>query len=143
MNQTAPVAPAVRPEPRGPAPTVAGLLVGVQAALLSWIAVVAPTVAAFTATSGMAYNAGRSWADAGRFGSDLWVLGHFGATMVGSGAERAAVSLSPVGIALISVLACAALPHSTTVRGWPLVGGGVVGFVAVDGLIAYVLAGDA
>jgi hypothetical protein len=119
------------------------MLVGVQAALLSWILVVAPTVAAFTATSGLAYNAGVSWADAGRFGSDLWVLGHFGRTALGEGAGRAVITLTPLGIALVSVLACAALTHSTSVRGWSLVGGGVLGFLAVAAVIVYVFAREA
>ncbi|MDR2347486.1 MAG: DUF6350 family protein [Bifidobacteriaceae bacterium] len=137
------VRPATRPAPRGPGPLVAGLLVGVQAALLSWIVVVVPTVAAFTATSALNYNAGVSWADAGRLGSQIWVLGHFGSMALGEGADVAAVSLSPLGIALLSVLACWALSHATAARGWGLVGGGLVGFLAVDAVIAFVLAGSA
>jgi hypothetical protein len=125
------------------APTVAGLLVGVQAALLSWIVVVAPVVAAFTATSGQAFNAGVSWADAARFGADLWVLGHFGWTAIGQDALRAVVTLSPLGLPLVSVLACVALTHVTSARGWPLIGGGAVGFVAVAAFVGYVVADDA
>jgi hypothetical protein len=91
----------------------------------------------------MASNAGVSWADAGRFGADLWVLGHFGWMYAGEDAGRALVTLSPLGIALISVFACAALAHSTSARGWPLVAGGVTGFGAVTALIAWVVAGGA
>jgi hypothetical protein len=138
MDQPARVTPATRPAPRGLAPTVAGLLVGIQSALLSWIVVAVPVIAAFTATSGLTYNSGVSWADAGRLGSDIWVLGHFGWMVLGEGATSAVVSLSPLGIALVSVMACAALTHSTTARGWPLVGGGVVGFLAIDAVIAFV-----
>jgi hypothetical protein len=125
------------------APTVAGLLVGVQAALLSWVLVVTPVVAAFTATSGQSFNAGVSWADAARFGSDLWVLGHFGWTIIGHGAVRAVVAISPLGLPLVSALAAAALSRVTSARGWPLIGGGVLGFLAVDAFIAYVLADEA
>jgi hypothetical protein len=117
--------------------------VGVQAALLSWIVVLVPAIAAFTSTSGLNYNAGVSWADAGRVGSDIWVLGHGGWTLLGAGQARAVVSLTPLGIALISLLACWALTHTTTARGWGLVGGGLLGFLAVDALIAFVLAGEA
>ncbi|MDR2380783.1 MAG: DUF6350 family protein [Bifidobacteriaceae bacterium] len=143
MSQTTAVTPAVRRPPRGPAPSVAGLLVGIQAALLSWIVVVVPTVAAFTATSGMAANAGISWADAGRLGSAIWVLGHFGSLVLGDGGAQAQVWLSPLGIALVSVLACWAMSHSTTVRGWPLVAGGTLGFLMVDAVIAFVFARSA
>ncbi|MDR1117995.1 MAG: DUF6350 family protein [Bifidobacteriaceae bacterium] len=139
MDQTARVTPASRPTPRGPAPTLAGLLVGVQAALLSWIVVVVPAVAAFTSTSALSYNAGVSWADAARVGSDVWVLGHFGSIWLGQGASRALVSLAPLGIPLVSVFACAALTHSTSARGWPLVGGGIVGFLAAEASIAAVI----
>ncbi|MDR2114070.1 MAG: DUF6350 family protein, partial [Bifidobacteriaceae bacterium] len=138
-EESSEVKPAIRPAPRGLAPTVAGLLVGVQAALLSWVVVVIPTVATFTTTSGLAVNAGVSWADAGRFGSSLWVLGHGGWTVVGQGASSALVSVSPLGIALISVLACAALSHATAARGWPLVLGGLAGFLAMAVLVVLVL----
>ncbi|MDR0594382.1 MAG: DUF6350 family protein, partial [Bifidobacteriaceae bacterium] len=141
--QTAAAVPATRPAPRGLAPTVAGLLVGVQAALLSWILVLAPAVAAFTATAAQTFNAGVSWADAARFGSDLWVLGHFGWTAVGSDALRAVVTLSPLGLPIVSALAAAALSRATSARGWPLVAGGTLGFLAVAALIAYVVADEA
>jgi hypothetical protein len=125
------------------APTVAGWLVGVQGALLSWIVVVTPVVAAFTATAARPFNAGVSWADAARFGSDLWVLGHFGWTAIGADAARAVVTVSPLGLPLVSALACAALTRVTAARGWPLIGGGVLGFLMVGAVIGYVFARDA
>ncbi|MDR1633457.1 MAG: DUF6350 family protein [Bifidobacteriaceae bacterium] len=140
MSQSIQISAATRPAPRVMAPTVAGFLVGVQAALLSWILVVTPVVAAFTATSGQEFNAGLSWADAARFGSDLWVLGHFGWTVIGSDALQAVVTISPLGIPLVSALACAALTRVTSARGWPLISGGVMGFLVVDAFVAYVLA---
>ncbi|MDR1187686.1 MAG: DUF6350 family protein [Bifidobacteriaceae bacterium] len=143
MSHPDTISPATRRAPRGMPPTVAGLLVGVQAALLSWILVVTPVVAAFTATAGQTFNAGVSWADAARFGSDLWVLGHFGWTVIGADAVRAVVTVSPLGLWLVSALACAALSRATSARGWSLVGGGVIGFVAVDAVIGYLLADQA
>ncbi|MDR3107732.1 MAG: DUF6350 family protein [Bifidobacteriaceae bacterium] len=143
MTQPRTITPATLPAPRGLAPTVAGLLVGVQAALLSWILVVTPVVAAFTATSAQAFNAGVSWADAARFGSDLWVLGHFGWTALGSDAVRAVLTVSPLGLPLVSALACAALSRVTAARGWSLVAGGVLGFLAVDAFIGYLIADQA
>jgi hypothetical protein len=125
------------------APTLAGALVGIQAALLSWILVVTPVVAAFTATAGQDFNAGVSWADAARFGSSLWVLGHFGWTVMGTGSDQTMITISPLGLPLISALAAAAMSRLTAARGWPLVGGGLVGFLAVDALIGWVLAGPA
>jgi hypothetical protein len=124
------------------APTVAGLMVGTQAALLSWTLVVVPVVAAFTATAAMSFNAGASWADAGKVGCQVWALGHFGWIHLGEGAGRALVSLSPLGIPLVSILACLVLSHLTSARGWPLIGGGLVGFLAVDAVIVYLLAGN-
>jgi hypothetical protein len=116
------------------------LLIGVQGALLSWTIVVVPVVAAFTATAAMSFNAGSSWADAGSLGSGLWVLGHFGWIALGEGASRAVVTLSPLGIALLSILALIVLSRVTSARGWPLIAGGLIGFLTVDALIGFLLA---
>jgi hypothetical protein len=61
---------------------------------------------------------------------------------LGEGAGLAVVTLSPLGIPLISVLACLVLSHLTSARGCPLIGGGVAGFLAVDAVIVYLLAGN-
>jgi hypothetical protein len=75
-----------------------GLAAGIQAALLSVLTVVVPTVAVFVATASDPTNADVSWWSSVHFGAALWVLGHGGRVMT----ESATVTLVPLGIALLS-----------------------------------------
>jgi hypothetical protein len=112
---------------------IRGFMAGVQAALLSLVAVVIPAVAAFTATSAAEVNNGVSWLDAARAATDFWLLGHGGALTVGTtpGAPAAAVTVIPLGVAVFSVLSCRFLARVSSAGGWWLVGFGVLGYAAM------------
>jgi hypothetical protein len=127
----------------GPSRWLAGLLAGMQAALLSWLIVVIPAVAAFTATSAADLNQGVTWLDAARFASDLWVLGHFGWTTFGSGATTGVVTLAPLGLALVSLLGCRLMAAVSSAKGWALVGMGTAGFTGLAAVFAFVCSRDA
>jgi hypothetical protein len=124
-------------------PGWAGLLAGSEAALLSWVAVTIPAVAAFTSTAAFGYNADMTWAGAARFGSSVWVLGHFGWTLAGSPADGAVITLSPLGIALLSVLICGFLARGQSGRGPAFVAAGVGGFVLLEAAIIWIVASSA
>ncbi|MDR0945621.1 MAG: DUF6350 family protein, partial [Bifidobacteriaceae bacterium] len=117
-----------------------GFMAGVQAALLSFVCVVVPAVAAFTATSAASVNDGLSWLDAARRGTDLWLLGHWGTMTVGSGAGAATVTLAPLGVALVSLLASRFLGRVSQASGWWLAGFGTLGFAVVTALVGFVVA---
>lgn len=142
MNASSQTMPAARAT-YGVLPWVSGLLAGVQAALLSWICVAVPAVAVFVSTAEARINDGVSWLDASRLGSSLWLVGHGGWAHISSGPRAGVVSLAPLGMALISVLACKALSKVATSNGWWLVGFGTLGFVLVTAVVGYVMASQA
>jgi len=142
MNSSSRPVPATRPD-RGIQPWLAGLLAGIQAALLSWVCVMVPAVAAFVATAESRVNDGLSWFDASQVGTSLWLVGHGGWATLSSGGRAGVVSLAPLGIVLISVLACRVLARLTTASNWWLIGFGALGYTAVVGALGVLLASQA
>jgi hypothetical protein len=112
-------------------------MAGIQAAVLSVIFVVVPAVAAFTATSAAEVNNGVSWLDTARAAADLWLLGHWGSVVLGTGSDSALVTVSPLGVALATILCCRFLGRVSAARGWWLVGFGTLGFAAVSAVVAF------
>ncbi|GAA2719537.1 cell division protein PerM [Cellulomonas aerilata] len=81
---------------------VAGLAAGLQAAILSLLVVVVPTVAAYVATSADPSNADVSWLAAVGVGSGFWLLGHGSPLTVGG----VTVSLVPLGLTVLAAFCC-------------------------------------
>ncbi|MPV38813.1 cell division protein PerM [Georgenia subflava] len=86
-----------------------GIVGGVEAALLSWLTVVVPAVAAYVATAAAPALGDASWQAAAGTGTALWLLAHGGTMTVGAGA---AVSVAPLGLTALSL----ALVHGSTRR---------------------------
>ena len=80
----------------------AGLAAGLQAAILSLAVVVAPTLAAYVATSADPSNAEVGWLRSVAVGSAIWLLGH-GVPMQAGGV---AITLMPLGITLLAEYSC-------------------------------------
>ena len=73
-------------------------LAGIEAAIISWLLVVVPTVAAYVATAAAPLLGEASWDDAAVIGTGLWLLGHGATIEMG---EAVTVSLSPLGTTLV------------------------------------------
>ena len=87
---------------------MAGLLAGMQGALLSLLVVAVPALAAYVATSADPANAEVGWPQALAVGAALWLLGHGGPLPAGD----VTVTLVPLGITALAVL-CA---HASAAR---------------------------
>lgn len=74
-------------------------LAGIEAAVIGWLLVVVPTVAAYVATAAAPLLGEASWVDAAAAGTAVWLLGHGGAVEAGA---AGVVSLSPLGTTLVS-----------------------------------------
>src|SRR5690606_13847324 len=74
-------------------------LAGLEAALLSWLFVVVPTVGAYVATAAAPLLGEASGDDAAVIGTGLWLLGH-GATI--DMGDAVSISLAPLGTTLLS-----------------------------------------
>jgi len=79
-----------------------GALAAVQAAVLSLMAVVLPSVAAYVATSADPSNEGVSWWRSVGVATSVWLLGHGMPAQVGG----VTVTLVPLGISLLAVFSC-------------------------------------
>lgn len=77
------------------------LLAGVEAAVLGWLLVVVPTLAAYIATAAAPVLGEMTWLDAVRTSTGLWLVAHGGRLGIGS---DAAISLVPLGLTLIVLL---------------------------------------
>ncbi|PFG40526.1 hypothetical protein ATJ97_3056 [Georgenia soli] len=87
------------PARRLPEGWLRGLVGGVEAAVLSWLTLVVPAVAAYVATAAAPALGSADWQTAARTGTALWLLAHGGSVTVGGGE----VSLPPLGLTLISL----------------------------------------
>ena len=114
----------------------AGLAAGVQAALLSLAVIIAPTVAAYVATSADPSNADVGWTRSVAVGAGIWLLGH-GVPLVASGAT---VSLIPLGITLLALFAGYASARRSGYTSWSGFAAAVGGYVAIAGAVALALA---
>lgn len=91
------VATAPRPALRLPETWLRSLLAGIEAAILGWLLVVVPAIAAYVATAAAPLLGEATWVDAVRAGTSVWLLGHGGAIDMG---ESGTISLVPLGISL-------------------------------------------
>lgn len=106
---------------------VAGLLAGLQGALLSLLVVVLPVVAAYVVTSADPSNAEVPWTRSLDLGAGLWLLAHGVPLAIGADV----VTLVPLGLTLLAVYTC----HASARRsGYPTtlsLTAGVAGYVTV------------
>ncbi|SFE78477.1 hypothetical protein SAMN04488035_0509 [Flavimobilis marinus] len=117
---------------------VTGVLAALQAAVLSLAVVVLPAVAVFVATSADPGNESTSWPAAVVTGAGLWLLAH-GVPLVTAGSV---VSVIPIGLTALAVLACYASARRTAQRTWSALGAAVGTYVLVTVLVV-LLAGFA
>lgn len=117
---------------------VTGVLAALQAAVLSLAVVVLPAVAVFVATSADPGNESTSWPAAVVTGAGLWLLAH-GVPLVTAGSV---VSVIPIGLTALAVLACYASARRTAQRTWSALGAAVGTYVLVT-VLAVLLAGFA
>lgn len=99
MTTTVELDSPARRAPRLPDAWLRATLAGVETAILSWLLVVVPTVAAYVATAAAPLLGEASWMDAAVIGTGVWLLGHGGAIDMG---EAGVVSLTPLGTSLVS-----------------------------------------
>ncbi|MFC7406484.1 DUF6350 family protein [Georgenia alba] len=106
-----------------------GLVSGVEAAVLSCLAVVVPAVTAYVATAAAPALGEASWQAAARTGISLWLLAHGGEMEAGSGV----VTVAPLGLTLL----CVAVTYLAVRR--VRIADPVVGAFAVGGYLLTVL----
>lgn len=99
MTTTVELDTPARRAPRMPEAWLRATLAGVEAALLSWLLVAVPTVAAYVATAAAPLLGEASWMDATVIGTGVWLLGHGAGIDMG---EAGVVSLTPLGTSLVS-----------------------------------------
>src|SRR5690625_4829435 len=95
----------------GLGPAVAGILAGIQAVLITFLTITVPAIATYVATSGNPQLADSTWWDALRVGTDIWLLGHGGTTIL----DGALVTAIPLGISFLTLLATAGTFRRTLV----------------------------
>lgn len=114
-------------EGEGAARWVAGLLAGLQGAILSLLVVVLPAVAAYVVTSADPSNAEVPWTRSLELGTGLWLLAHGVPLAVGTDV----LTLVPLGLTLLALYTC----HASARRsGYPTslaLSAGVGGYVVV------------
>jgi hypothetical protein len=108
-----------------------GLFAGVQGALLSYLMVVVPAMAAYVATATDPANDEIGWPRSVAIGGSLWLLGQ-GATL---DAGEAAISLVPLGMTALIGLGAWVSARRSAPRSWASWAGGVSGHVAVVGVV--------
>ncbi|HLS48876.1 MAG TPA: DUF6350 family protein [Actinomycetaceae bacterium] len=103
-----------------------GLLGGIEAALLGWLLVVVPAVAAYVATAAAPLLGEADWTDAAAFATALWLVGHGGTLHVG----EVALTLMPLGQALLSGALVYGATRRARIADWRPACYTVAGFVA-------------
>ncbi|MGV8965734.1 MAG: DUF6350 family protein [Cellulomonas sp.] len=116
----------------GAPPWAAGLAAGVQAAILSLAVVVAPTLAAYVATSADPSNDNIGWMRSVGVGSGIWLLGHG----VPLPADGVSITLMPLGITMLAVFACFVSARRSGRPAWSGYSAAVGGYVLVVLLVA-------
>ncbi len=111
---------------------VAGVLSALQAAVLSFLVLALPAVAAYVATSADPSNSGVGWFRSVGVGSSLWLLGHGVPAQVGP----VAVSLVPLGVTVLATFVCYASARRSGLATWSAYGAGVGAYVLVTLLLA-------
>ncbi|GEK22264.1 cell division protein PerM [Cellulomonas xylanilytica] len=113
---------------------VAGILSALQAALLSFLVLTLPAVAAYVATSADPSNSGVGWFRSVGVGSSLWLLGHGVPAHVGP----VVVSLVPLGVTLLALFVCYASARRSGLATWSAYAAGVGTYTLVTILLALV-----
>lgn len=117
---------------------VSGALAGVQAALLSVLAVVTPALAAYVATSADPANADVAWTRSVAVGAALWLMGHGGALQAG----ELSLTIVPLGVTALALFAA----HASARRSAHPTGGawaaGIGGYVASVALVTLLAGGS-
>lgn len=111
---------------------VAGILSALQAALLSFLVLSLPAVAAYVATSADPSNSGVGWFRSVGVGSSLWLLGHGVPAHVGP----VVVSLVPLGVTALALFVCYASARRSGLATWSAYAAGVGAYTAVTLLLA-------
>lgn len=106
---------------------VAGVLAALQGALLSWLVVVVPSVAAFVATSADPANDGVPWVRAVGVGSAVWLLAHGGPVAVAG----TSVGLVPLGLTALAMYTCHASARRSGTVSWSAAAAGVATYTLV------------
>ncbi|WP_196804557.1 DUF6350 family protein [Cellulomonas sp. URHD0024] len=106
---------------------VAGVLAALQAALLSFLVLVLPAVAAYVATSADPSNDGVGWYRSVGVGTSIWLLGHGVPVVVGS----VSITIVPLGVTLLALFTCYASARRSGLATWPGFGAGVAAYVLV------------
>lgn len=94
--------------------TLRGAVAGAEAAIGSWLVVVALTVAGYVATAAAPELGTATWLDAARVGSAIWLLGHGGGLQL----DGAAVSMVPLGVTLLGLAGVATSVRRARLLGW-------------------------
>lgn len=113
---------------------VAGILSALQAALLSFLVLALPAVAAYVATSADPSNSGVGWFRSVGVGSALWLLGHGVPAHVGP----VVVTLVPLGVTALALFVCYASARRSGLATWSAYAAGVGTYTLVVVLLALV-----
>lgn len=104
--------------------TLRALVAGGEAALLGWLAVVVPAVAAYVATASAPALGEATWLGAAVVGTGVWRLAHGGVvTLAGE-----PVTLVPLGLSLLAGALVSFAARRARVRNWTALGAVVVGY---------------
>jgi hypothetical protein len=110
---------------------LAGVLVGVQAAVLSSLVVLAPATAAIAAAPTSAGSAAVEWEGAAGVAIKLWLLAH----AVPIATDQATFSLIPLGLTFVCAAILAALARRFAAKSW---GSWVLATASYAGVVAVV-----
>ncbi len=108
------------------------MLSALQAALLTFLVLTLPAVAAYVATSADPSNSGVGWFRSVGVGSALFLLGHGVPAQVGA----VVVSLVPLGVTALALFVCYASARRSGLATWLSYGAGVGTYALVTVLVA-------
>lgn len=109
-----------------------GVLTGIQGALLSYLVVLAPALAAIAGAPSLDGSATVDWGGASNVATHVWLLGHGVPAVIGG----VTVSLIPLGLPLISGLILAAVARRFATKSWTSWALACVSFAAGAGVVA-------
>ncbi|WP_051639732.1 DUF6350 family protein [Cellulomonas sp. URHE0023] len=112
---------------------VAGVLSALQGALLSFLVIVLPAIAAYVATSADPSNDGVGWFRSVGVGASIWLLGHGVPVVVGP----VSVTIVPLGVTALALFTCYASARRSGLVSWSGYGAGVAAYVVVTVAVAF------
>lgn len=110
---------------------VSGLLAGLQAAVLSLLVVVLPTLAAYVATSADPTLSEVGWWRSVSVGVGFWLLGQ-GAHLV---TQAATITITPLGLTALALFTCYASARRSARTAWSSWAAGVGGYALLAALL--------